>query len=250
MAHIQRRELKHDEFVDSLDEALLYVEDHSRSLLVLLLAVVLGGGALGGFYWYSRRQEDRANAALSSALLTFEAQVQEGLPPLPGQGAERTFSSEHDKYQAAEKEFAAVRRDFPRTRAALLAKHYQALCQFQLGESEAAVTALSELGRAPNPEVAALARLHLAGFYENLGRRAEAEKIYRQLAEHPTTTVPRSMALLALANLQTQANPAEARMLYSQIQAEFPDTDIAAEITRRLQLLPAVSTAGRPAARP
>lgn len=246
MAHIQRRELKKDEFIDTFDEMLIYVEEHSRSLLTLALALLLAGGSLGSFYWHSRRQEGRAAAALSSALMTFSAPVQEGLPPLPGQGPGKIFSSEHDKYQAAEKEFAAVRRDFPRTRAALMAKHYQALCQFQLGQTDAAVTALRELGRAADRNVAALAQLDLAGFYENLGRRQEAEKIYRQLAEHPTTTVPRPLALLALANLEAQTNPAEARQLLSQVKAEFPDTPIAAEVSRRLELLPAPPPAAQP----
>lgn len=238
MARIQRRELKKDEFIDTFDAALLYVEEHSRSLLALVLAVILGGGSVGGFYWYAQRQEDRASAALGAALMTFEAPVQAGLPPLPGDAPQRTFASEGDKYEAAEKEFAAVRAHFPGTRAALLAKHYQALCQFRLGQSDAAVTALDELRRAADDNVAALAGLHLAGFYEKLGRPGEAEKLYRQLAAHPTTTVPRPLALLALANLQAQANPAEARQLYQEVQGEFPDSAIAAEVTRRLELLP------------
>lgn len=238
MARLKRQELKHDEFVDTFDEALVYVEEHGRTLLTLALAVVLGGGSVGGYYWYSQQRERQANAALGTALLTFEAPVQEGLPPLPGEGPEKIFATEREKYEAAEKEFAAVRADFPRTRAALLAKHYQAICQFEMGETEAATTALSELSRASDPNLAALAQLHLAGFYESLGRREEAEQLYRQLAENPATTVPRATALLALANLQAESNPAEARRLLAQVKAEYADTSISAEVTRRLELLP------------
>ncbi len=51
MARMHRQELKHDEFIDTFDELLLYVEDHGRTLALLALSVVLVGGGLGGFYW-------------------------------------------------------------------------------------------------------------------------------------------------------------------------------------------------------
>ena len=35
-----------------------------------------------------------------------------------------------------------------------------------------------------------------------------------------------------------EKDPAEARQLYQQVKDEFPDTPIAAEVTRRLELLP------------
>lgn len=239
MARIRREELKKDEFVDAFDETLHYVEEHSRALLTLVLVVVLGGGSAGGYYWYTQRQEEQANVALNAALMTFEAPVQEGLPPLPGEGSRKSFSSEQEKYQAAAEEFARVRDDYARTQAALLARHYHAICQYRLGKREAAVKELEGLGRASNREVAARARFTLAGFYQELGRRGEAENLYRQLAEEPTRTVPRAMALLELANLQAETNPAQARQLYEQVKSEFPDSMIATEVSRRLDLLPA-----------
>lgn len=241
VARIQRQELKHDEFIDSVEAFELYLEDNWRLLAVLFLGVLLTGGSLGGFYWYSARQEGLAGAALANAQMTLEAQVQEGLPPLPGEGAQRTFTSERAKYEAAEKEFAAIRADYPRTRAALMAKHYEALCRYRLGQTEAALGTLAELSRAADPNVAALAKFHLAGYYEDLGKPKEAEKLYRQLLEHPAATVPRAMALLALADLMAPTNPAEARQLYNQVKSEFPDTAVASEVSRRLELLPATA---------
>ncbi|MBI2957168.1 MAG: hypothetical protein HYY26_07645 [Acidobacteria bacterium] len=245
MARIQRQELKHDEFIDTFDEFLLYLEDHWRTLVLLGASVLAAAGSLGGFYWYSERQEGRGEAALVEALFTFEAPVQAGLPPLPG-STQKIFSSERAKYEAAREEFARVRGDYPRTRAALMAKHYEAFCQFQLGEREAAVAALEELSRAADPNVAAMARYHLAGFYQAMGRRAEAEKLYRELAAHPAATVPRELALLELANLVAESNPAEARQLYLQVQQELPDTAVAAEASRRLDRLPAAPAAAQP----
>jgi TolA-binding protein len=246
VARIQRQELKHDEFIDSLDATLIYIEEHTRTLLLIALAVVVGGGSGAGLYWYSQQQEREASAALAKGLITFQAPVQEGLPPLPGSGVQQTFASQEDKYRAAEKEFAAVHSDFPRTRSGRLARHYQALCQFELGETDDAVATLEELARVGKANEAALAKLHLGGFYQKLNRRADAAKLYRALAEHPTDTVPRALALLELATLEAVENPEEARRLYTEIKNEFPDTPIAAEVTQRLELLPAAAPPAQP----
>ena len=250
MARLKRQELKHDEFIDSADALYLYVEEHGRTLVTAALAVLVAGGALVGFYWYSRQQEHQGNAALGAALMTFEAPVQAGLPPLPGE-TRKTFTSEQEKYTAAEKEFTAVRTGFPRTRAALFAKHYQALCQWEKGEHDSALAGLDELTRAADPNVAALAKLHLAGYYESLGRAADAEKLYRDLADHPAVTVPRAAALLALAQVVSNRDAAEARRLLEEVKGAYPDTSIATEATRRLELLPATPPADpAPAAAP
>lgn len=244
MARIQRQELKHDEFVDTLDATLIWVEDNWRALLTASLAVLLVGGSVGGYLWYSRTQEQRAGTAFTAALMTYQAPVQAGLPPLPGQGPEKVFTSEKEKYETALKEFAAIRTDFPRTQGAFLAGLYQALCQNQLGDLKAAVAILEQVGQVRDPNVAAEAQLTLAGFYQKLGRPQDAEKLYRQLAAKPTVTVPRSMALLELAAMKAESDPAEARRLYDEIKKEFADTDIAAEVSRRMELLPAPPEAG------
>ena len=199
MARIQRRELKHDEFIDTFDDLLLYIEDNWRMLVALVLSVVLAGGGLGGFYWYSQRQERHAEAALNRALLTFQAPVRAGLPPLPGE-TQRSFATEKEKWDAALKEFAAVRTDYPRTRAALMAKHYEALSRYQAGQIDQATKELEELALAADRNVASLAKFHLAEIQQSQGRSTEAEKLYRELMEHPTPTVPRELSQLVLAD--------------------------------------------------
>lgn len=245
MARISRHELKQDEFVDSVDRALDYLERHGRSLLLVALALVLGGGSAGGYYWYSKKQEAEASAALGQAMITLEAPVQAGLPALPGESETRVFTSEEEKYRAAKEEFAALEENYPRTRSAQLARHYQAVCQWKLGERKEAVATLEELSRSAEQNIAAVAKFHLAGFYETLGRLEDAKKLYRELADHPAPTVPRANALLALADLEGGENPEEARRLLEQVKQEYSDTRIASEVTRRLQLLPPAPVASQ-----
>jgi predicted negative regulator of RcsB-dependent stress response len=239
VARLHRQELKHDEFVDSVDELLLYLEDNWRTLVALGVAVLLLGGALAGLYAYSERAEHQAERALGEALIVLEAPVQPGLPALNVPGAQRTFTSEREKYEAAKKKFIAVRENYPGARAALLAKHYEADCRFELGETAPATAAMEELSRAADTNEAALASFHLAGFYEAQGRSADAEPIYRRLAAHPADTVPRPLAVLALARLLSPSNPAEARQLLTGLKADYPTGQIGAEATQLLDRLPA-----------
>jgi predicted negative regulator of RcsB-dependent stress response len=238
VARIQRQELKHDEFVDSVEETLLWFEDNARTLALVALTVVVGGGSVGGFYWHSKKQETKAGVALADALVTYQAPVQAGLPALPGEGPQQSFASEQEKYTAAEKEFAGVVEEYPRTRAGRLAQHYHALCLFELGKTDEAIASLRDLSLSADKNTAAMVKLSLAGFHRKLGQREEAAQLLQELADNPTATVPRATALLELATLKSDADPAEARRIYNEIKTEFADTPVEDEVTRRLEFLP------------
>lgn len=250
MARIKRQELKQDEFVDTMDALLLYLEENWRQLLGLVAIAAVVGGAVGGYVWYSRSQERKASLALTQALLTFQARVQAGLPALPGEGAEQTFSSEKEKYTAAEKKFAEVREKYPRTHAALQAQHYQAVCLYKMGETQKGLDELKALTEVGDKNEAALARFTLAGLYRDQGKADDAAKLYRQLIAKPTTTVPKALAMLQLAEMQSEKNPAEARQLYQQIKTEFPDSQVATEVSRRMDMLPPAPPAAPAPAEP
>lgn len=238
MARIQRQELKHDEFVDSVEETLLWVEDNARTLALVALAAVVGGGSLGAFYWHSKKQETQAGVALTDALVTYQAPIQAGLPALPGEGPQVSFGSEQEKYEAAEKAFAGVVEEFPRTQAGRVAQHYRAICLFELGKTKEAISSLQDLSRSADKNTAAMTKLSLAGFHRKLGQREQAAQLLQELADNPTVTVPRATALMELATLKSYDDPAEARRLYNEIKTEFADTPVEAEVTRRLELLP------------
>ena len=70
---------------------------------------------------------------------------------------------------------------------------------------------------------------------------AQAVQLYQQLIDKPTVFVPKVVAMLALADHYSKANPTQAANLYQQVKAEFPNTQAAQEADQRLQLLPAKS---------
>jgi tetratricopeptide (TPR) repeat protein len=109
-----------------------------------------------------------------------------------------------------------------------VAQHYRAICLFELGKTEEAISSLQDLSRSSDKNTAAMTKLSLAGFHRKLGQREQAAQLLQELADNPTVTVPRATALLELATLKSYDDPAEARRLYNEIKTEFADTPVRA----------------------
>ena len=237
MARVSRRELKEDEFIHGFEETLEFLEEQKATLIALALVVVLGAGALGSLWWYGKRQEARASVALGRALEIFSAPIRVNPGATPDESGP-SFATEKEKYEAAQQEFARLRREFSGTGVAVIAKHYEALALVQLGEQDKGMPLLEEVSRAANPERAAVAKLHLGSLYERSGRVEDARKLYRTLAAEPTLSVPRPVALLALADSLAGTNPAEARNLYEEVKRMIGESPVSGQVERRLEALP------------
>lgn len=239
MARLRRRELKEDEFISGFEETLEFFEEQRETLVALVLVAVLGAGALGGWWWYTEKQEARASLALGQALEIYAAPIR--LNPGEASAAQLgpSFSSEKEKYEAAQKEFTRLRQEFSRTSVAVVAKHYEALALWELGQKDEAIRRLEEVSRGAQRERAAVAGLHLASMYQALGRPEDARRLYQRLADEPTASVPRPVALLALADSYATTDPARARQLYEELKRTLGDSRVASEIDRRLESLPA-----------
>ena len=236
MARISRQELKHDEFVESVAEATTYLQRHGRKIAVIAGIGMVAVIAVFGYRFYAERQSVRAEAELGKTMQTFHARVRLASEPA-FDPEEITFASDSVKYQTALKAFGDLAQKYPRTRAARVARYYGALCELQLGQSDAATKKLEELAASEDREIASLAKFQLAALYQRAGKWNDAEKLLRQLIETPTFSVPKATAELALADQLRQKNPAEAIKLYQQVQNEFPTSALADTAKERLDEL-------------
>ncbi len=217
MDRITRHQIKQDELAVTYEQVEAYVKAHFRSLaLIVGIAVVVAGGAFG-LRTYLRRQRAGANVALETALNTFNAYVGQSAPGVTG----LTFPTADAKYKAALAQFTTVVEKYPRTEAAAIARIHVGICEGLLGNNAQAVRMLQTAIRVSNPEEASLARFSLANELARTGKQAEAEKIYEDLAAHPTLAVPRGTALMALADDLRATNPARAKQIYEELQKEF-----------------------------
>lgn len=236
MAHISRKELKQDKFRESLEHGAEAVISHRQFTVVLigLVAAIL----LGTFGWkmYADRQNVKAGAALDEAMKVYVTRAH--APNEPGEPGELTYADENAKLQDAARKFDAVAARYPRTNAGLLARYYGALCLEELNRYNEALEGLSKIESGSDKELAGLARYQMAVVYARTGKPDESMKLLRQLAEHPTTLVPKPMVLLDLGAQLRRSNPQEAAGIYNQLKKDYPDSAVSEEAQRALDALP------------
>jgi len=218
-----RHELKQDEFKDSLVQIEEYLKQHYKELLNYTIIVVAAVGLAGSLWYYNARQEAAASADLGEALATFRAYVGPPTPDSGGPGG-ATFSTAQEKYKKALQQFDAILTKYkllPRSKVVEIARYQAGICQSLLDDHAGAIRTLTEASQDHDAEIAAMAKFALAGELAKSGKTPEAAKLYQELADHPTMTVPRASALLALADAYRESQPAKAREIYERVEKEF-----------------------------
>jgi TolA-binding protein len=233
--HISRKELKKDEFRDTLAHGAEAVLSHQTAAIYILAGALVI--ALAGFGWwtYSERQSAAAASAFDAAMKTFEQPV--GTPPAAG---ETSYPDDTKKFTAAAQQFSDIAKKYGRSHAGSLARYYEALSLEKLGKNDDAKKVLAGL-ESGSDDVAGRARFELAQLDDRTGQPDEAVRLYQRLINAPTLLVPKPVAMLALANHYSQSNPAEASKLYEEIKTQYPDTPIAQQADQALSLLPGKS---------
>ncbi len=233
--HISRKELKTDHIRESIVHGAESALSHQKQLGLILGAVIVVAVAVLGWRFYSDRQNVKSAAAFEEAQKVFQARIRTaGEPEQPG---EVSYVDEKNKFEDASKKFMAVAQQFGGTRSGKLAKFYTALCFDHLAKYDEAQNWLKQAESAGDAELASLARYQQAQIFEKTGKGEEAVKIYQQLIAAPTTMVAKPFVMLTLADYYRKTNVAEARKLYTQIETEFPQTQVARTARERLDFL-------------
>src|ERR1019366_7621892 len=110
----------------------------------------------------------------------------------PGVGS---FPTAQAKYKMALGQFQAIVDKYkmiPRPQAVAVARYQAGVCQALLEDHAAAVQTLQEASNARDHEFAWVAKFVLAGELAKTGRVVEAAKLYQELANHPTMSVPKA----------------------------------------------------------
>lgn len=239
MAHISRKELKQDQIRDTMIHGAEAVVSHQKTLWIVVAIAVVLGGSIFGWRWYSETQTVKAAAALEEGMEIFHARIRAiGEPENPN---EKTYVDEKNKWEDAANKFTDVADQFSLTRPGRVSRYYAGLSLVRLGRYDDAEAALKKVESGGDSELAALARFQRAAVYELTGKGDQALTLYQQLAEQPTSFVPKPVVLLAMADHYRKSNPAEAMKLLNQIKAEYPNTPAQEEADKRLELLPPAS---------
>jgi predicted negative regulator of RcsB-dependent stress response len=225
VARLTRHELKkRDELSVRMEVAAEFFLTHRRKITLVLSASVIAIVLFAGVLLFFRSRQSRAADALAQALQTYHAAV---LPNPPANSTVVSFPTEQEKYEKALAQFTEVGDDYSFSSAGEMARYYAALSKRELGQVEEAERDLRALADDADAELSSLTKMALAGLYEQTDRPAEAEAIYKELAERPTRSVPKATAQLAHANLLSKTNPSQAAALYQQIMTEHAGTTAA-----------------------
>lgn len=239
MSRLTRHDLKKDEFRSTYEEFERFTKENYKAIAAVASILVVVVGSALALKLYMDRREQAAATELGTALRTFRAYV--GAPSAAGGALPDTdsFPTAQAKYKKALDEFAALAKKYPRTKAASIALYHQGVCQAQLGDEAGALKSLEEASHASDREIASLAQLARAGELAKAGKFPEAVKIYQDLVDHPTLTVPRATALLGKADAYRSTQPAQARQIYEQVEKEFgSDLTIAQAVRQNAANLP------------
>jgi predicted negative regulator of RcsB-dependent stress response len=233
--HISRKELKQDKVRETFEHGAEAVLSHTRLASIGLLVLILAASAYLGWKFYSERQTARAQVALDEAMKIFNAPITvPGQPVSPG---EVTYPDPEKRAQDAQPKLAAVATQYPRTNPGKLARYYSALCLMDLDRLNQASEELKKLDAGSDKELAALAKYQTAMIAERSGKKDEAIKTLQALSTAGSVLVPKPMVLLELAGLYSQTDRKQATALYEQLKKDYPNTPVADEADRGLELL-------------
>ncbi len=208
MDRLTRKDLKTDKFAVEVEHSLEYVSEHRKQLglysgIAVALAVIAGGG-----WFYMQHQRAERQAALAKAIAVAEADIgaatQSGGPSFPTPEA---------KNAEKVKVFTELLNKYPGKEEALIAGLYLGAAAADKGDLATAEKQFRTVADSGKGDVASQGKLSLAQIYTSTGKPAEAEKLLRDLLDHPTVFVSKEQATLNLARLLASSKPAEARKL-------------------------------------
>jgi TolA-binding protein len=217
-----RRQLKEDKLATTTKEAAAWAAGHKNPVVWgIVIAVVVVLGVIGFMAWRGQ-QIDQGNLALGAALRTYGQPLSPaGTAAAPGT---TNFFTVAERAKASQKEFKAIADKYSMVGPGRMARYMEGVSAMQAGDNAAAEQALNAASSSGDKELSSLAKVSLAQLYRSTNRTADASKLFKELADHPTDTVPKVRAQLDLAEMYESSAPEQAVAIYQQIQKENPKT--------------------------
>ena len=188
-------------------------------------------GVIAGSIW-ATNQSTQSAIAFSSAMDIYDAPIkQPGQPAIPNVKA---YNSAADRAHEANPLFEDVAARYSLFKAGANARYFAGLTDEDMGKNAAAEADLKKAAASHDDGLAALAKMALASLYTSTGRANDAATLYRNLIDHPTSTVSANAARLALAASEESTHPQEARELYAKIKDSDKTTAAGQIATQKL----------------
>jgi TolA-binding protein len=230
----QRRDLKHDRFVDEIGSWSTSARENQRLLLTITAAAVVIAVLAYGIYFYRSNHEEKAQVALGQAMETIES------PLLPAPGAQAQpgakYKTEGERMAAAEKQLKAVEAGYGGSDAADVASLYLARIAADKGDLAGARTRLEKyIHDNPKSVLTTGARYSLYRLRIDNGESSPvAQELQAEIAKTEPNLPPDALLALLAHAWDTQGDAKKTKETYRRIVTEFPDSPYALEAQRRM----------------
>jgi TolA-binding protein len=230
----QRRDLKHDRFVDEIGSLSSRALENQRLLITLAAAALLVAILGYGIYFYRSNREAKGQHLLAQAIDTIESPLiaAPGAPPNPA----AKFKTDAERTAAAEKQFKDVENSYGGTDAADVASLYLARIAADRGDLASARTRLQKfISEHPKHLLVAGARYSLYRLRIDNGEAPQVAQELQAELTRPDPALPADSLLALLAHAwDVQGNADKTKETYRRIATEFPDSPYALEAQRRI----------------
>jgi TolA-binding protein len=230
----ERRDLKHDKFVDEIGSLSTRARENQRLLLTITAAVVVAAVLAYGIYFYRSNHEEKAQLALGQAMDTVESPLlpAPGAPPQPG----AKYKTEAERTVAADKQLKAVETNYGGTDAADVASLYLARIAADKGDLADAKARLEKyIHDNPKSLLVNGARYSLYRLRIDNGESAQvAQELQAEIAKSEPNLPPDAVLALLAHAWDAQGKADKTKEAYRRIVTEFPDSPYALEAQRRM----------------
>jgi TolA-binding protein len=230
----QRRDLKHDKFVDEIGSLSTRAKENQRLLLTITAAAVVIAILVYGIYFYRSNREDKAQVALGKAIESIESPLlpAPGAQPVPG----AKYKTEADRTAAAEKQLTDVENSYSGTDAASVASLYLARLDAQKGDVLKARTRLQKyISDNPKQILATGARYSLYRLRTDNGEAPQVtQELQTEISKSDPSIPPDALLALLAHAWDVQGRGDKTKETYRRIVTEYPDSPYALEAQRRM----------------
>jgi len=247
MKRKERRHLKENELVHSIEEAREFVDTYKRPISGVVIGLVVVGLSFLGFTIYRQQTQSRGSDLLAEAMVALNtrvvpagAQGQGEVPAAAALGATGTFSTEEAKLSAALPKLKAAAEAYPNSSAGITARYHMAGALAALGRHQDAIQAFDEVAKrsGSNSLYGRMARLGKADTQAHAGQLDAAITTWKDMATADTEDVPVDAILIELARAYVQkGNTEEARKTFTQIVDKHPNSPYSSEARAELENL-------------
>jgi tetratricopeptide (TPR) repeat protein len=248
MKRTERRHLKENEIVHTIEVVRDFVEARKRTIVASVAALALVAAVIVGLVVVRQRNESRGVELLADAMVALNAPVVpagvagtgDDLPASASLGATGSFATEEAKLTAALPKLQAAADAHPESKAGITARYHLGGALAALGRHEEAIAAFDDVVRRGGPAslYGRMARLGKADTQARAGQLEAAIATWTEIADGDTDEFPIDAVLMELARAYVRkGDVGEARRTLTRIVDQHPDSPYTPEARSELDNL-------------